>query len=24
VIGLTLLFGTVADEFFRRRSALRK
>jgi ribose transport system permease protein len=24
VIGLTLLFGTVADEFFRRRSAVRK
>lgn len=24
VIGLTLLFGTLADEFFRRRSALRK
>lgn len=24
VIGLTLLFGTIADEFFRRRSALRK
>ncbi|HEX3147201.1 MAG TPA: ABC transporter permease [Gemmataceae bacterium] len=24
VIGLTLLFGTLADEFFRRRSAVRK
>lgn len=24
VVGLTLLFGTLADEFFRRRSALRK
>jgi ribose transport system permease protein len=24
VIGLTLLFGTLADEFFRRRAALRK
>lgn len=24
VIGMTLLFGTVADEFFRRRSAVRK
>jgi ribose transport system permease protein len=24
VIGLTLLVGTVADEFFRRRSAVRK
>ena len=24
IIGLTLLFGTIADEFFRRRSALRK
>jgi len=24
VIGLTLLFGTVVDEFFRRRSAVRK
>jgi len=24
VVGLTLLFGTLADEFFRRRSAVRK
>src|SRR5262245_6012306 len=24
VIGLTLLFGTIADEFFRRREAVRK
>ncbi|HVK14716.1 MAG TPA: ABC transporter permease [Gemmataceae bacterium] len=24
VIGMTLLFGTIADEFFRRRSAVRK
>lgn len=24
VIGLTLLFGTIADEFFRRRSIIRK
>jgi ribose transport system permease protein len=24
VVGLTLLFGTLADEFFRRRSAMRK
>jgi len=24
VVGLTLLFGTLADEFFRRRSGVRK